>query len=97
MIWRVAGHGASRTVNERSTTSQALPGAFGLEDAPMLTTRLLNKSAMAVTEIRGQPSRGSDEGFERLPGGRVIVDYEHERRLRLRVVPRMSRSHIHHA
>jgi hypothetical protein len=47
-------------VNERSTAGEALPGAFGLEDAPMLTTRLLNKSAMAVTEIRGQPSRGSD-------------------------------------
>jgi hypothetical protein len=40
-------------VNERRTTSQALPGVFGLENAPMLTTRLLNKSAMAVTEIRG--------------------------------------------
>src|SRR5258708_29636452 len=45
-------------VNERRTTGQALPGAFGLEDAPMLTTRLLNKSAMAVTEIRGQPNFG---------------------------------------
>jgi hypothetical protein len=43
-------------VNERHTTGQALPGAFGLEDAPMLTTRLLTKSAMAVTEIRGQPN-----------------------------------------
>jgi AraC-like DNA-binding protein len=45
-------------VNERHTTGQALPGAFGLEDAPMLTTRLLTKSAMAVTEIRGQPNFG---------------------------------------
>lgn len=46
-------------MNERRTTGdEALPGTLGLEDAPMLTTRLLNKSAMAVTEIRGQPNFG---------------------------------------
>ena len=45
-------------MNERRTTVQALRGAFGLEDAPVLTTRSLNKSAMAVTEIRGRPNLG---------------------------------------
>ena len=45
-------------MNEGRSTIQALPGAFGLEDAPVLSTRSLNKSAMAVTEIRGRPNLG---------------------------------------
>ena len=36
----------------------ALRDAFGLEDAPLLMTRSLNRSAMAVTEIRGRPNLG---------------------------------------